>query len=62
MNIIDTLDYSCREVTYEENRQNIDEELTIDDIENDYRFSDFEIGDETLSDRGLEQFDKKCLE
>lgn len=33
-----------------------------DDIENDWRFSDFEVGDETLSDRGLEQFDKKCLE
>ena len=33
-----------------------------DDIENDWKFSDFEVGDETLTDRGLEQFDKKCLE
>lgn len=35
--------------------------LTEEDIE-DFAFSDFEVGDTTLSDTGLKQFEEKCLE
>lgn len=36
-------------------------EITDDNID-DYSFYDFEVGDTTLSDNGLKQFEDKCLE
>ena len=37
-------------------------EVTQEDIDEDISYSDFEVGDETLTDYGLELFEKKKLE
>ena len=52
MNIIDTLDYSYREVTYEENRQNIDEELMLFLVDN--YFDNFVKSDKILKEMYME--------
>lgn len=52
MRIIDTLDYSSREVTYEENRQNIDEELMLFLVDN--YFNNFVESDKLLKEMYME--------
>ena len=52
MNIIDTLEYSSREVTYEENRQNIDEELMLFLVDN--YFDNFVKSDKLLKEMYME--------
>ena len=52
MNIIDTLEYSSREVTYEENRQNIDEELMLFLVDN--YFDNFVKSDKILKEMYME--------